>query len=364
MKGTGPNSVKQQLVAAVKAGQELDLSGCTERTLSASDLRDLLSDRSVAEPGARVRLRCAVIEGDLDLSQIKTSMTLNLIDCQLTKICLGGASLPRFTLRSDPGKSRWLQEARVLRGLMGKEPALITALLFSFVVIKVIWIARGDIPTALGVFDSAGLATVIAGGLLSVFPLISAVVLGIAVFELSRSVSFTKTFPFISAPDKSFWVIGLAATVGCFFLTPWPIMVYGAGLGFLSGVAWRFASKVRNAKVKKGLGIAASVALLIAFSFLVLNPLLYAVWLPHEKLTLRGQPQMVGYVLSDSNGWVSLLRTGERRIYRFRSEDVTARALCEAGSFSMLGAPSWYNSPSSLWNKLPLGDSKTLTSCP
>ena len=73
---------------------------------------------------------------------------------------------------------------------------------------------------------------------------------------------------------------------------------------------------------------------------------------------------MVGYVLSDSNGWVSLLQTGERRIYRFRSEDVTARALCEAGSFSMVGAPSWYNSPSSLWNKLPLGESKTLTSCP
>ena len=364
MKGTGPNPVKQQLVAAVKAGQELDLSGCPEHTLPASDLRDILCDHSVAEPGARVRLRGAVIEGDLDLSQVKTSMTLNLINCQLTKICLGGASLPRFTLRSDRGRSRWLQEIRVLRSLIGKEPALITALLFSFVVIKVIWIARGDIPTALGVFDSAGLATVIAGGLLSAFPLISAVVLGIAAFELSRTVSFTKNSPIIRAPDKSLWVIGLAAAVGCFFLTPWPIMVYGAGLGLLSGVALRFASKVRiKAKAKKGLGIAASVVLLIASSFLVLNPLLYAVWLPHEKLTLRGQPQMVGYVLSDSNGWVSLLRTGERRIYRFRSEDVTARALCKTGSFSMPGAPSWYNSPSSLWNKLPLGESKTLTSC-
>jgi hypothetical protein len=359
MKGTGPNPVKQQLVAAVKAGQELDLSGCPERTLPASDLRDILSDHSVAEPGACVRLRGAIIEGDLDLSQVKTSMSLNLIDCQMTKICLGGASLPRFTLGSDPGRSRWLQEIRVLRGL-GKEPALITALLFSFVVVKVIWIARGDIPTALGVFDSAGLATVIAGGLLSALPLISAVVLGIAVFELSRGGSFAKR-----APDKSFWAIGLAAAVGCFFLTPWPVMVSGVFLGLLSSLAVWLVSKVKKkAKARKSLGIAASVALIILSLIFVLNPLLYAVWLPHEILTLPGRHHSaVGYVLSDSNGWVSLLETRERRIRIFPSGDVKARALCTTRSFSMLGAPSWWNSANSLWNMLPLGKSGTIRSC-
>jgi hypothetical protein len=359
MKGNGPNPVKQQLVTAVKAGQELDLSGCPERTLPASDLRDILSDHSVAEPSACVRLRGAIIEGDLDLSQVTTSMSLNLINCQLTRICLGGTSLPRFTFGSDPERSRWLQGIRALRGL-GKEPALITALLFGFVVIKVIWIARGDIPTALGVFDSAGLATVIAGGLLSALPVISAVVLGIAVFELSGGRPFTKR-----APDKSFWVIGLAAAVGCFFLTPWRIMVSGVILGLLSRLAVCLVSKVKKkAKVRKRLGLAASFALIILSLLLVLNPLLYAVWLPHEILTLPGRHHSaVGYVLSGSNGWVSLLETRERRIRIFPSEDVKARTLCTTRSFSMLGSPSWWNGADSLWNMIPLGKSGTIRSC-
>jgi hypothetical protein len=80
-----PNPVEQQLVAAVKAGNELDLSTLPEgeRTLQASVLRDILRDHAVAAPGAGVRLRGAVIEGDLDLSQVKTSMTLELTDCRI-----------------------------------------------------------------------------------------------------------------------------------------------------------------------------------------------------------------------------------------------------------------------------------------
>jgi len=83
-------------------------------------------------------------------------------------------------------------------------------LLFGFVVIKVIWMARGDIPTTLGVFNSAGLATVIAGGLLSAFPLISAIVLGLATFELSRTWLSVRTF----LRDTFVVMIGLAAAVG------------------------------------------------------------------------------------------------------------------------------------------------------
>jgi lactoylglutathione lyase len=264
---------------------------------------------------------------------------------RLTKIC--------------PGRSRWLQEIRGLRGLIRKEPALITALLFSFVVIKVIWIARGDIPTALGVFDSTGLATVIAGGLLSAFPLISVLALGIATFEIGRSLRAGCAFP----RDKFVVVIGSAATVGCFFLTPWPIMLLGAGLGLLIGLlSW---AKRSAGKVTLAIQTAFVVLLLSASFVLVLNPLLYAVWLPHEVLTLAkpdGQSE-VGYVLSDSNGWVSLLRTGERRIYRFRSEDVKARALCRAGSFSMPLVPPGVNNPSSLWNILLPGVNKNVRSC-
>jgi hypothetical protein len=348
MKGTEPNPLKRQLIAAVKAGQELDLSTYPEpgRTLLASDLLDILRNRSAVTPSAHVRLRSVVIEGDLDLSQVDTGLTLTLTNCQRTNMQQGDGRVPRFTVRADSGRSRWLQGARALRGLIGKEPALITALLFSFVVIKVIWIARGDIPTALGIFDRAGLATVIAGGLLSAFPLIPAIIFGIAMFELGRSLLH----------DKFALMIGCAAAVGGFFLTPWTIMACGAVLGLVSGFLVEKAAFFRKA----------IFVFLLLGSLFLLNPLLYAVWLPHETLTIGNpgrQQSAVGYVLSDSNGWVSLLRTGQRRIYRYRSEDVKARTLCRARSFSWPFAPPWLNNPSSLWNIIFPGENTKLLSC-
>ena len=73
------------------------------------------------------------------------------------------------------------------------------------------------------------------------------------------------------------------------------------------------------------------------------NPLLYAVWLPHEDVTIKatdGIRVVKGYVLSDSNGWVSVLRTGQRRIYRFPSSEVTKRDLCSAGRCRTLSFPT------------------------
>lgn len=362
-----------ELVAAVKAGEELDLSARAElgQMVPASDLRDILERRIVDERGAgAIRLRGAVIVGDLDLSHIRTGMTVELTNCQMTRICLDGASIRRFTVReTDPEKPGWLETAHKWRGRIGKEPALITALLFSFVVIKVVWIARGDIQTALGVFNSAGLASVIAGGLLSALPLISAAALGVATFELSKSWPLIKAFPFIRRRDTTVWILGLAAAVACFFLTPWPIMAAGALLGFVSGCAVHvikaktlFRLKLKwlgkhdwRAKTVKAVGIA---SLALVSLVLVVNPLLYAVWLPHETLTLakpRGQ-QVVGYVLSDSNGWISLLRTKERHIYRFRSSNVTSRVLCTAKQPSpMPFVPDRLKSPSPLYRILRAG---------
>jgi hypothetical protein len=293
----------------------------------------------------------------------------------VTRIYLDGASIPRFALHeTDLEKPRWLETAYAWGHRISKEPALITALitalLFGFVVIKVFWIARGDIPTALGVFNSAGLASVIAGGLLSAFPLVSAVVFGVAMFELSESSAFRRTFPFIWCYTPV-WVTGLVAAVSCFFLTPWPIMVAGAVLGFVSGIAVRAAPRAKkllgnkHGWIGKAVRLGGIAILALLSLFLVLNPLLYVVWLPHETLTLAkpGRQQWVGYVLSDSNGWISLLRTNERRIYRFRSEDVTARVLCSTKPIPMPFVPDWFKSPSPLYKTLRPGASVTLPPC-
>jgi hypothetical protein len=220
MKETMLNAAERRLVAAVRAGDELDLSASPEeeRTLRASVLREILLGGVRGEPGqSGLRLRGAVVEGDLDLSDVPASMTLDLTKCQVARICRRDANPVPIAGKSDAPGRGWPREVSSLPGRISMGQYL-TALLFAFVVIKVVWIARGDIPTALGVFDSAGLATVIVGGLLSTLPLISAVALGWAAFQISRHRSSDRKF----LHDTSAWLWLSAAAGACFFLTPWP----------------------------------------------------------------------------------------------------------------------------------------------
>src|SRR5262249_38657589 len=162
---------------------------------------EILVSRICDEPSARrVQLRGAIIEGDLDLSDVPAAVTVDLVNCQATRICLHV---------KRPGRLRALSRPP---GGIGTGQ-YITALAFSYVIIKVIWIARGDIPTALGVFNSAGLATVIVGGLLSALPVISATALGWAVFQISRCWLRQRKFPRATYP----WIVLSAAGIACFF---------------------------------------------------------------------------------------------------------------------------------------------------
>jgi hypothetical protein len=358
-----------RLVAGVNAGEEVDLSGCPERerTLRVSVLREILLSHVGDEqsPGG-VRLRGAVIDGDLDLSDVPEAAIVDLTSCQVNRICLHGANPSPIAGEKDAKRPGWL---RIISRLSNRKDMwqFITVLAFGFVVIKVIWIARGDTPTALGVFNSAGLPTVIAGGLLSALPLISAAALGLATFQIVKNLLLASKLP----RDIRVWAGFSAAAVAGFVLTPWAVMALGAFLGLISDVAAWAASKTKKSTNdrRKWIGVIGRVgtwSVVGTLSFiLVLNPLLYAVWLPRETLTLaNSSPQsMVGYVLSDSNGWISLLRTGERKIYRFRMEDVTARTLCSARSFSIPFAPSWFNSPRPLLNLLIQEESRALKAC-
>jgi hypothetical protein len=326
---------ERRLVAAMKAGQQLDLSACTKRgrTLRGSILREIFLGNLLDERGAGTMRVCgALIEGDLDLTDVRTNLSAEFMNCRFTGIRLDRASIPRLTfheadLREIPDKKTPLGVLSEVWRFITNEPALLTVLLSAFVVIKVIYVAQGDIQTGLGVFNSAGVATVIAGGLLSAFPLISATLLALASFEMARTRGGIRTRPFNKRRAVALWAIWGSAAISCFLLTPWTI----AAASFLLGLLFGFAIELKRAYIRRLLLILFSVVSI----WLVVNPLLYAVWLPHENLTITKwdgtkivKPTVTGYVLSDSNGWVSVLRTGQRRISRFPSDQVTGRVLC------------------------------------
>lgn len=375
-----------RLIAAVREGVEVDLSECPERerTLRASVLREiLLSHAGDKQSPGGVRLRGAVIDGDLDLSDVPEAVTVDLISCEVTRICLHGANSPLIASKADAKRPGWLRVAVRSAKIIGMWQS-ITILAFAFVAIKVLWIARGDIPTALGVFNSAGLVTVIAGGLLSALPLISAAAFGLAMFEIIKSwlLDYRARLQQAGRPGRIRCALGTfprdapllagfaAAAVACFALAPWPVMASCAFIGLISGItAVRVASRATQTtngrkRMSKTIRAGAWGSLGILSFLLVLYPLLYAVWLPHETLTLPNSnpDSMVGYVLSDSNGWITLLHTGDRRIYRFRMEDVTARTLCSENSFSLPNALSWFSNSPPLLNLIP-GEDKALKAC-
>jgi hypothetical protein len=304
----------------------------------------------------------------------------------------------------------WRTAIEVLEKTIGEHKWIITIALFGFVLIKVLVIARGNTQIALGIFNSAGAATVVVGGILSAFSLVSALTFGLAIALLVRTFPLIRTFPsiikiirrprwlrpppvtcyyrtsrvrspgklestrwhaftgwvdYIVVNEKPVWLTGLIAAVICFFITPWPLAVASGLLGVLLGTA---------AKIRKGVIRAISLGVVSGLSiFLVLYPLLYAVWLPHEILTVSRRvcpsqaqkDQVIGYVLSDSNGWISLLVTHQRIICRIKSEEVTARQLCQSKIISMPGMWEWYKRSDPLEKKFfrPLAATK-LPACP
>jgi hypothetical protein len=366
---------EQRLVAAMNAGGALDLTAGTdpEKTLHASVIREILLGRYTDQADVgRVQIRGACIEGDLDLTGIQTDATIEFRNCRVSRILLDNATVPRLTLDlgDRQAKIKWLGTLGTINKTAAKNAALVTAFIFAFIIIKVFYVAHGNTETALGVFNSAGPTTVVVGALLSVFPLISALLLALALFELSRGAPFVKTPPFIRRDYDAVWAILLVAAVACLFLKPWPIMVTSLVLGLASGFVLRLSSiiatRIKKLWIKLVLTCIGWAFLSLFFVVFILNPVMYAVWLPHEILTFRngGSPE-AGYVLSDNNGWVSQLRSGQRRIYRYRSEDVTSRTLCRGGQSlpSVPFVPNSLTSPDSVWQTIYPSSTKKLPKC-
>jgi hypothetical protein len=346
------------LVDAVRSGDDLDLSrrADIDRTVGATVLRDILLGKYTDRPAPySLRLSGALIKGDLDLTGVQTDMPLTLNDCRLSGLRLNEARIPQVTLRrvhwGGPSDGALSPVFRFVKGISGNA-ALTTVALFTFLAVKLIYVARGDITTALGVFNSAGLATVIVGGLLSSLPLVAASVLGITSFALTSTlIARTKWFRREVEFEWSIFLAAFVAFIASFFLATWQIMIGTIGLGAVAGLVSHWAKKYKRKRIRF-IAIVAWVSIFVFAWLFILQPMMIAVWLPHEELMLKkghASPE-VGYVLDDSNSWISLLRTRGRRIVRIPSDHVVRRSLCHIKVFA--GSEPLLNDPNTAWHNL------------
>ena len=97
------------------------------------------------------------------------------------------------------------------------------------------------------------------------------------------------------------------------------------------------------------------MALLIcaAFLVLILGPVVFRaanMWLPAERIVIKGQPVQVGYVLTANSLELTVLDAASSTVHRFRPDDVESRTICRLNpgleSVSVVGYLAGQSQPS------------------
>jgi len=170
-------------------------------------------------------------------------------------------------------------------------------------------------------------------GLLSSLPILAAAMLAYAVIQMIESLSARGR-----RARSAVVVLGTFVLAAVF--TPWTYLLFAAVTGLVIGL-------LRPRVARKWMAVVYVLAALCTLPAVVVN--LSAVWLPHEIVTFRpgtlahGRTEEVGYVLSEDNGWLTMLITGqgqEHTIIRVPDATVRTQTVCERQP--MPGNPASY----------------------
>jgi hypothetical protein len=198
-----------------------------------------------------------------------------------------------------------------------------TLFLGAFLVLKGYVLAKGDLTTALGILQYAGIANVVIAGLLSSLPILVAAMLAFAVYRVFGREQTTG--PLVA--------VMFGSAVLCALFTPWTIMAISAAFGLLFGLGQRLSTDLTQ-WVQKPLTWLAILAL-ACWTVIGLITILYTVWLPHEIVTFtpgaENYPprQVTGYVLTEGDGWITILTTLKHQIVRYPDGAVKKFTVCE-----------------------------------
>jgi hypothetical protein len=211
--------------------------------------------------------------------------------------------------------------------------------LFGFLILKVLLVARGDLLTSLAVVNSAGIVAVVVGVILSAMPILAALSMAYVIYWWISGTGRPR------ASTQGAVIVGTIALSGWF--SPWFLFVPTLAFALLVGAfdRWdaphRTAARtirgsrwaVRPSRKQRGFGTGAMV-LAASLMALAIGGSLFTMWLPHERVVVEGQPRpIVGYVLDNSDGWMTVLTSGARRVDRFKEDSVTSRTLCRGSDF-------------------------------
>ena len=242
---------------------------------------------------------------------------------------------------------------RVGSGLsyIDKHKGSVALIVSTYVLCKVLAVARGNLDTALEIVRSAGAPQVVLGGALSGLPLLTAGIAGLSAFRLGRHLHRWRATPPATWRDdlrwhrpsaRAFavaWGVGVLTELVALLFTPAVLLGPVVGLGVYAGL---LQARRHDPDCPPGLSVrwrrifVAVWTVLAVLMLMAVGVLLYTVWTPHEHLVVKNGPDRIGYVLEERGGWLTVLVSGRRTIEKINSSVVTARVVCHTGD-----AESW-----------------------
>lgn len=201
---------------------------------------------------------------------------------------------------------------------------VVSGAIFTWVVIRVLSASWFQQATAAAIISSGNPVGIALGTLRSIVP-VAISVISFWWFIEPRRLTSRK----------------LAANIGALLLLI-VIVAVTAPVNFLAGVVAGVLTAFATKPLVKRAGSPPSILVEQAFTnpgfvpmgillvFGLWASLIGGVWLPAEVLVLRGEPPLTGYVISESEGWTSVLVDETRQVIRLHSATVIERHVCEA----------------------------------
>jgi hypothetical protein len=195
-------------------------------------------------------------------------------------------------------------------------------LVFTFILLKVMIVSRGEPATARALIEGAAPVAVVMDAFLTIAP-IAIAFLFVRLGELNfRSKERSAKATMVS-------IAWMFVTYLAFAIVPL-VSLIGAVVGTLMG-AWMDRRNRRKGDYS-GTRLPLSnswtgtiLGTLIVFLFTLINS---GLWVPTENVNLKGGRQTVAYVVSSRDGWVTLFDKKERRVIRERAENIESREIC------------------------------------
>lgn len=214
-----------------------------------------------------------------------------------------------------PSRSR---ESEPLKTALANVALVATLFAFVTVAARALAVARLDTTTAAALVRTSGPVDVFMGTLTQVFPDLLMLAFVMFVFldwHLAAKSPLPRRLVYGVA-----WGVGLVAL----FIAPWKQFLLWICVA-VPGVHPASASHLRELLAPS---FVKTRSIMIGGVVLLVFLLSDAVWLPQERIQLRGAGTVVGYVVEEDGRWISILKEHDRALLFVEDDDVESREVC------------------------------------